>query len=129
MTNGQDTNRAGPGKAGQTPPRVFISYAHDNPAHEDRVRDFWLFLREFGVDARLDLSAAERRQDWPEWMTREIRAAERILVVASPEYKRRADGDAGAEEGRGVQWEARLIRYRFYVDQNAGLQLIVPVVL
>ena len=28
-----------------------------------------------------------------------------------------------------MQWEARLIRDRFYADQDAGLQLVVPVVL
>ena len=51
------------------------------------------------------------------------------MVVASPEYRRRAEGDAGPDEGRGVQWEARLIRDRFYADQDAGLQLVLPVVL
>ena len=28
-----------------------------------------------------------------------------------------------------MQWEARLIRDRFYADQRAGLQLVLPVVL
>ncbi len=55
------------------PVRVFISYAHDDPAHDDRVRGFWLFLRANGVDARLDLPAAERRVDWAQWMTRQVR--------------------------------------------------------
>ena len=95
----------------------------------ERVRDFWLFLRANGIDARLDLPAAERRQDWAQWMMREVRDADRILVVASPEYRRRAEGDAGPDEGRGVQLEARLIRDRFYADQDAGLQLVLPVVL
>ena len=64
--------------AGRAPVRVFISYAHDDAAHEERVRDFWLFLRANGIDARLDLPAAERRQDWAQWMTREIRDADRV---------------------------------------------------
>ena len=119
----------GPGRAGPAPVRVFVSYAHDDVAHQERVRDFWLFLRANGIDARLDLPAAERRQDWAQWMTREVRDADRIVVVASPEYRRRAEGDAGPDEGRGVQWEARLIRDRFYADQDAGLQLVLPVVL
>ena len=75
------------------------------------------------------LPAAEQRVDWAQWMTREVRDADRVLVVASPEYRRRAEGDAGPDEGRGVQWEARLIRDRFYADQDAGLQLVLPVVL
>ena len=93
------------------------------------MRGFWLFLRANGVDARLDLPAAERRQDWAQWMTREVRDADRIVVVASPGYRRRAEGDAGPDKGRGVQWESRLIRDRFYADQDAGLQLVLPVVL
>src|SRR5580693_950573 len=92
------------------PPRVFVSYAHDDDAHVERVRDFWLFLRANGVDARLDLPAAEERQDWAQWTAREV-------------------GDADPGEGRGVQFEARLIRDRFYDDQKAGLKLVLPVVL
>jgi hypothetical protein len=111
------------------PMRVFISYAHDDAAHEERVRSFWLFLRGHGVDARLDLAVAGRRVDWAEWMTREVRDADRVLVIASPEYKRRAEGDAGPDEGRGVQWEVRLIRDVVYADQRAGLERVLPVVL
>src|SRR5215470_5254751 len=114
---------------GRGPVRVFISYAHDDGVHEDRVRQFWYFLRAHGVDARLDLPAAEQRVDWAQWMTQQVRDADRVLVIASPEYKRRAEGDAGPGEGRGVQWEARLIRDLFYDDQQAGLQRFIPVVL
>ena len=134
MASGQDVDRAGPdgadgGDGAQNPVRVFVSYAHDDAAHEDRVREFWWFLRAHGIDARLDLVAGERRQDWAEWMTREVRDAGRVLVVASPGYRRAAEGDAGPGERRGVQWEARLIRDRIYADQEAGLQAVVPVVL
>lgn len=51
-------------KGGTVPLRVFVSYAHDDAAHLERVRDFWLFLRASGIDARLDLPATEERQDW-----------------------------------------------------------------
>src|SRR6266516_3020819 len=91
--------RDGGSAAARAPARVFVSYAHDDPSHEDRVRRFWLLLRENGIDARLDLTAAERRQDWAQWMTRQVRDAQRVLVVASPEYRRRAEGDAGPGEG------------------------------
>ena len=109
--------------------RVFISYAHDDREHEERVRGLWVFLRACGVDARLDLAAAADRVDWAEWMTREVRDADRVLIVASPAYKRRAEGDAGPGEGRGVQWEARLIRDLFYADQSDGIKRFIPVVL
>ena len=93
------------------------------------MRDFWLFLRQHGVDARLDLSAAEQPQDWTLWVGRELRECRFVLVVGSPEYKRRAEGDAPPEVGRGVQWEAGLIRALLYADQQAGRQRVVAVVL
>jgi len=72
------------------------------------------------VDARVDLPVAERRQDWTEWMTRQIHDAGYVLVIASPEDKRRADGQAMPDQGRGVQWEARLIRDRFLRRPGSG---------
>src|SRR5215475_1554377 len=114
---------------GVEPVRVFVSYSHDDAVHENRVRDFWLFLRQNGVDARLDLPAAEQRRDWTLWMGRELRECRFVLVVGSPEYKRRAEGDAPPEDGRGVQWEAGLIQVQLYADQQAGRQRVVPVVL
>ena len=92
------------------------------------MREFWVFLRACGIDARLDLAVPDR-VDWTDWMTREVRDADRVLVIASPQYRRRAEGDAGPGEGRGVQWEARLIRDLFYADQPAGLLRFLPVVL
>jgi tetratricopeptide (TPR) repeat protein len=109
--------------------RVFISYAHDDEVHENRVRDFWVFLRSNGLDAKLDLTAAEQRQEWPQWMSQEIRDADFVLVVASPAYKRRAEGLTEPDEGRGVQWEARNLRELVYADPVGALQRVLPVVL
>ena len=108
--------------------RVFISYAHDNLEHKDRVHQLWCFLRERGIDARADFTAAEQRQDWPRWMLQQIRSARFVLIIASPEYRRRAEGYAAATEGRGVQWEAGLIQEEMYADQT-GLNRFLPVVL
>jgi tetratricopeptide (TPR) repeat protein len=117
--------------AGDPPesPRVFISYAHDDEEHEERVRSFWLFLRANAIDAKLDRPGSEDRRDWAQWMSQQVRRADRILVIASPQYKLRAEGDAGPDQGRGVQWESRLIRDRFLADVQAGVRLVLPVVL
>src|SRR5215468_10493159 len=114
---------------GAEPVRVFVSYAHDDVEHVDRVRNFWLFLRFQGLDARLDLPAAEEPRDWTLWMGQELRSCRFVLVVASPEYKRRAEGDAAPGEGCGVQWEAALIRALLYADQEANRRRVIPVVL
>ncbi|MER5940300.1 TIR domain-containing protein [Streptomyces sp. NPDC001928] len=108
---------------------VFISYAHDDDKHSERVREFCQFLRSCGIAADLDLPAGERRQDWALWMLRGIRDSRHVIVVASPEYKRRAEGDAGPGDGAGVQWEAQLLRSLVYENPDAALKKIVPVVL
>ncbi|MGH4023477.1 MAG: SEFIR domain-containing protein [Pseudonocardiaceae bacterium] len=109
--------------------RVFISYAHDDAEHEDRVRRFWLFLRANGIDAVLDKPAAERRQDWSQWMLDQVHQARFVLVVASPAYREHAEGQAPPDEGRGERWEAALIRQEVYADREAALERFLPVVL
>ena len=109
-------------------PRVFITYAHESPEHCEAVRQLWELLRAEGVDARCDLMAAER-EHWPGWMTDQIRRADSVVVIASPEYRRRADGEAGTDVGRGVQWETRLVQDRFYADAERGMREVLPVVL
>jgi hypothetical protein len=111
---------------GGRPVRVFISYAQGDAGHEGLVRDLWVLLRACGIDAQLDLAAAGDRVDWGAWMTREVRDADRVLVIASAAYKERAEGDAGPGEGHGVQWEARLIRELLHDDPDGGLRRTWP---
>ncbi len=121
---------SGSGTEVPRPPRVFISYAHEpeSDTHGDLVRQLWWFLRSHGIDAHLDMMAVEQRQDWALWMADQIRQAYHILVIASPAYRLRAEGHSSPAVGRGVQWEARLIRDAFYRDQHA-LNRFVPVIL
>jgi SAM-dependent methyltransferase len=112
-----------------SPVRVFISYAHGDPDHEGQVYRLYRFLSSQGIEAPLDKLAAEQRQDWSMWTLRQIRAARFVLVIASPEYRRRAEGEALPSEGRGVQWEAKLIRDEIYADQQAALNRFLPVIL
>ncbi|HEY1574124.1 MAG TPA: hypothetical protein VGG05_22475 [Pseudonocardiaceae bacterium] len=39
------------------------------------VRDLWVLLRSHGIDAHLDLLAAQQRQDWALWMADQVREA------------------------------------------------------
>ena len=110
------------------PNHVFISYAPDDATHEKRVRDFWLFLRMHGIDARLDLSKTDQ-QNQAEWVNGEIRDSGHVIVVASPQYKLQAEDHSELDETRSVYREARIIRNRIGADQQAELQLVLPVVL
>lgn len=112
-------------------PRVFLSYAHedDGGVHAEQVRTLWLLLRNNNINARLDRTAAEQPQNWPLWMRREYQAADYVLVVASPAYKRRAEGTETPGVGEGVAWEAGLLREEVYRDPAGWHRRILRVVL
>jgi hypothetical protein len=116
---------------GGDPVRAFISYAHDSPAHSDLVREFWFFLHESGVAAWSDAAVAGQRLEWTRTMESALSVAEFVLVVASPEYRRRAAADrpGGETVGRGVEYEAGLIRERIYRDRHREFGRVLPVVL
>ncbi|HEX4704933.1 MAG TPA: tetratricopeptide repeat protein [Pseudonocardiaceae bacterium] len=108
--------------------RVFLSYARDEDSgHREMVARLWEFLRSQGIDAHIDLEAEGQRRDWSLWMADQIRDADHVLVIASPAYRARAQGQTGPLVGRGVQWEARLIRDAFYRNSDR-IDRFLPVV-
>jgi hypothetical protein len=119
----------GTGPTGNEPVRVFISYAHSSSEHVRAVRDLWRFLCSRGIDARLDTSAEDSRQDWALWTLEQVRDADYVLVVASAAYRRRAEGLAAPEESRGVPYEAGLIREDVYADPATARSKYLPVLL
>src|ERR1700730_5526611 len=66
--------------------RVFISYAWENDAYRERVKCLAARLREDGVNARLDAWHLDG-QTIPEFMASEVRNAEDILILCSPQYR------------------------------------------
>jgi hypothetical protein len=111
-------------------PRVFVTYAHDTPEHKELVERFATFLRAgIGLDVHLDAWYDHTRRDWSLWASENLREADFILVVASPEYKRRADGTALPHEGRGSQFEAAIIRNNLTRDLRRETERVLPVVL
>ena len=100
--------------AAGTPPKVFISYSHDDKAHEDRVLDFAERLRDDGVDAMIDQYEQSPPQGWPDWCERQIRESDFVLMVCTETYLRRVNGDEEPGVGYGVLWEARLVKQDIY---------------
>jgi hypothetical protein len=109
--------------------RVFLSFARESPEHVERVWQLYELLRASGVNAHADFVAAEERQDWERWTQQQMTAAERVLIIVSPEYKRRFEGTAAPDTGRGVRYEGRLIREHLYKDEETGLRKFLPVLL
>jgi hypothetical protein len=111
-------------------PRVFVTYAHDSPDHKAMVREFATFLRaRIGLDVHLDQWDDNRRRDWSAWAIDHLTNADYILVIASPAYKRRADGTAPADEGRGSQFEVSIIRDHLTRNLRRETERVLPVVL
>ncbi len=110
------------------PPRVFLSYSHDSPAHRDRVLALADRLRADGVDARLDRWVQAPPEGWPRWMVAEIDAARFVLVVCTETYERRFRAGERFGTGRGVTWEGGVITQELY-DAQGRNEKFLPVVL
>jgi hypothetical protein len=85
------------------PPRVFVSYTHENPDHKRWVSQLATDLRSQGVDAILDQWDLQLGDDVTLFMERGIREAERVLLVCTPAYARKAN------EGQGGVGYERLV--------------------
>ena len=81
-------------------PRVYISYSWRTPQNKERALELAERLRANGVDSRVDLYYAESRHGflppegspndsrdaWNIWQENEIKAADRVLIICTPEY-------------------------------------------
>jgi hypothetical protein len=84
-------------------PNVFISYSHDSALHKEWVLRLATDLRTNGVDAKLDVWELVLGQDVAAFMQRGIAEADRVLLVCTEAYVRKA------EEGKGGVGYERLI--------------------
>lgn len=108
------------------PPRVFISYSHDSPQHQQRVLALADRLRADGIDAEIDRYHPAPPEGWPLWCERQIEAADFVLMVCTEGYHRRVSGEEAQGQGLGVVWEARIIRQLLY-DAGAVSDKFIPV--
>jgi hypothetical protein len=109
------------------PPRVFISYSHDSPEHQDRVLALADRLRLEGVNASIDQYVQSPPEGWADWCETEIRKSDFVLMVCTETYLRRVNHEEEPGKGYGVLWEARLIRQHLY-DQGSASGKFVPVI-
>jgi hypothetical protein len=86
-------------------PRVFISYAGNDPDNAAWVKGLAKVLRENGIDARLDVFHLKPGFDLPQWMTNEVILANKVLLVCDSHYMQKADFRKG-----GVGWETMIIQ-------------------
>lgn len=68
-------------------------------------------------------------RDWSAWAIEQLTEADFVLAIASPKYKERAEGLAAADEGRGAQFKAAMLRDRLARHLPAETRRILSVVL
>jgi hypothetical protein len=109
---------------------VFISYTHDDYHHTDAVLLFATFLaRDCGFDVHMDRWELDRRRDWYLWAIEQVTTADFVIVIASPQCKRAADGTGGNLDHPGMQSEMSLLRDLLHGDRRTWLRKLLPVVL
>lgn len=84
--------------------KVFISYAHESPAHKRWTAQLASRLRQSGVDATLDQWELSLGADVALFIESGIRNADRVLLVCTPTYREKADSPAA-----GVGYERLVI--------------------
>jgi len=107
-------------------PLVFISYSHESDEHAARVRGLTASLARDGCDCRLDVHK-DTDEDWPLWMKNQLLVTDFILCVVTPAYTLRFDDRELPDVGRGVGWEAGLIRRLLY-NSKLRNKRIFPVI-
>lgn len=102
-------------------PKVFISYSHDTPGHKKWVAEFSSKLIENGVDVILDQWDLGLGDDVPKFMENSVSQADRVLMICTEPYVRKAD------EGRGgVGYEAMIVTGELI--RNLGTSKFIPIV-
>lgn len=110
-------------------PRVFISYSRDSDRNLRAVAALADRLRRDGCDVRTDGDGDAASTELPRWMQRQIEEADFVLMVWTPAYARRFDDREQQGVGRGVAWEAHIIRQLLYEAGGVTNHKFIPLTL
>lgn len=108
-------------KPAGVPPVVFISYSHDSPEHKQWVEALATRLRGAGVNTVLDKWHLEPGSDVTLFMEKGVREADRVLVICTDMYIRKAEAGIG-----GVGYERLIVTSELIED--IGTTKFIPVV-
>lgn len=107
--------------------RVFISYAHESDAHNERVFELSERLRSEGVDCYIDQYEVSPPDGWPRWSRNQIKQADFVLVMPTETYERRFEGSESRGTGAGAKWEGAIITQELYDSEGSNTKFI-PIV-
>ena len=102
-------------------PKVFISYSHDSPEHKRWVSELAAQLRHNGVDAILDQWDLRPGGDLTRFMEAGIKDGDRVLVICTDSYVRKASENEG-----GVGFERLIVTAQLV--QDLGTDKFIPII-
>jgi hypothetical protein len=102
-------------------PQVFISYSHDSPKHKQWVSELAAKLRDNGVNTILDQWDLSPGDDVTLFMDHGLLKSERVLVICTDEYNRKADAGEG-----GVGYERMILTAELV--KSVGTKRFIPII-
>lgn len=102
-------------------PRIFISYSHDSRDHKQWVAELSTDLRHKGIDVILDQWDLSPGEDVTAFIEENLSSADRVLVICTEEYVRKADAGEG-----GVGYERMIVTAELI--KNLGTKKFIPVI-
>lgn len=100
--------------SGKKHPHIFISYSWDNDEHQEWVMGFAEKLRSNGINAQMDRYLTPGR-DLVKFMQDEIRESDIVLVIITPNYKKKSESGVG-----GASYEKGIISHEIYNNQDTA---------
>ena len=102
-------------------PKVFISYSHDSPEHKQWVLKLGTKLLDNGVEVVLDQWDLTPGDDFTQFMEVGVRDFDRVLVICTDNYVRKANNREG-----GVGYEVQIVTAELV--QDLGANKFIPII-
>ncbi|MBU0639383.1 MAG: toll/interleukin-1 receptor domain-containing protein [Planctomycetes bacterium] len=99
--------------AKQAAPRAFVSYSWDTPEHKSWTKTLATRLRADGVDVTLDQWRVDPGDQLPKFMETAIRENSYVLIICTPNYKKKSDERRG-----GVGYEGDIMTGEVLTEHN-----------
>ena len=103
------------------PPKVFASYSHDSDEHKQWVLKLSTKLIENGVNVILDQWELGAGDDITLFMERGVKDSDRVLVICTDAYVRKANAGEG-----GVGYERLIVTAQ--LAQDLGTKKFIPII-
>ena len=94
-------------------PKAFMSYSWDDDQHKEWVASLATNLRDNGIETMLDQWHAVPGDQLPEFMERQIRENDYVLIICTPNYRLKSDGRKG-----GVGYEGDIMTAEVHNQRN-----------